>query len=253
MYDIENLIPKKIATEKIAKIKNFYEQEVDDVLTDLEGKTAPLFRRLRNAEIDHTNIQERYNLGKFICFLAFRTPQFREHFDTLAQNTLKSKLVKQFNQKGITTIIDEFNKQNSCKVTSEEFIDSFNKIKIKAPVGSFPVILAENVKRMIPAFCSMKWHFLKSDSERYFITSDAPVVMSDPKEHDPSIVYGYGKKSIQIIFPINRKLCLLADWTGRNGYYFVNEVVVNEMNSKIAQYARRFLFSSVCYEIHVED
>jgi hypothetical protein len=251
MYDIENPIPKKIATEKIAKIKNFYEQEVDDVLTDLEGKIAPIFRRLRSTEIDLTNIQVRYTLGKFICFLAFRTPQFREHYDTLVQNTLKSKLVKQFNQKGITAVIDEFNKRTIYKVTSEEFIDSFNKIKIKAPVGSFPEILGGSVERMIPAFCSMKWHFLKPDPEYCFITSDAPVVMNDPNERDPSIRYGYGRKSIRIIFPINRRLCLLASWSGIEGYYFVNVDVVNEMNSKIAEHARRYIFSPVRYKIDV--
>jgi hypothetical protein len=131
--------------------------------------------------------------------------------------------------------------------------ESFNKIKIKPPDGSFPEILGESVKRMIPAFCSMKWHFLKTDSEMFFITSDAPVVMNDPNEKDPSIRYGYAKKGIQIIYPINKKLCLLAAWTGKEGYYPVNSEVVYEMNSKIAEHAQKYLFSPICYEMHVEE
>ena len=231
-----------------------YDKIVDDVLTDLESITAPIFRSLRNTDVDFTNIQDRYKFGKFICFLTFRTPQFQQHFDILVQNTVKTKFVEHFNEKGgPKAIVDEFHKRTGHYITPAEFIDSFNKIKIRPPDGSYPELLGESVKRMIPAFCSMKWHFLKSDSEMLFITSDAPVIMNDPNEKDPSIRYGYAKKGIQIICPINKRLCLLAGWTGKEGYYHVNKDVVKEMNSKIAEQAKKYLFSPIRYEMHVEE
>ncbi len=254
VYDLEeSKTPKRIVIKNVAKIKNFYEQVVDDALTDIEGKVAPLFRKLRNGDLDLTNIQEKYDFGKFVCFLTFQTPRFREDFEILVQNTLKSKLVEQFNQRGTRAVVDDLNERTNNKWTSKEFIDSFNKIKIKPPVGSFPEILGESLKRMIPKFCVMKWHFLRSDSERCFITSDAPVVMHNPNNKDPFVRYGYAERAIQIIFPINRTLCLLAGWTGKDGYYVVNRDVVQEMNTKIAQHARRFLFSPIQYDIEIEE
>ncbi|MBI3365306.1 MAG: DUF4238 domain-containing protein, partial [Ignavibacteriae bacterium] len=220
-YDLENPRPTQVATTRIAKIKNFYllvqdasvNTGLDDALKHFESEVAPVFRKLRVEEMSFGETKKRYIFGRFVCFLAFRTPQFRNHLNILFQNKMKTKLMDHYNKMGGTKALEtDLKNQLDQDITVEEFIESFNKIRIQPKSNALQFFLVESAKRMIPAFCGMKWHFLRSDSDESFITSDAPVVMHNPENRDPSIRYGYLQKSIQIIFPVNRSLCLVATW-----------------------------------------
>jgi uncharacterized protein DUF4238 len=106
-------------------------------------------------------------------------------------------------------------------------------------------MMFEGAKQMIPHFCTMRWHFLRSGADRFFLTTDAPVVFYDPNNDDPFFRPGILQKTVQIFFPVNKQLCLVATRKGREGYYLADKDVVRETNNKIAGAAERFLFSLI--------
>jgi hypothetical protein len=260
VYDIENPVPKKIRTNRIAKIKNFYrlfedgsiDDSLDKALQYFESEVAPIFRKLRREDISLENIHSRYKLGRFISFLLARTPQFREHINLFFQNNTKAGLIDYLNTNvNVEKELQMLNEGRRQRITKQEFVSSFNKLKINLAPGSFQFVLIESAKRMIVPVCSMKWLLLRSNEAFPFVTSDAPVVVDNPEATDPSVWYGYEKRTAKVIFPMNRNLCLLTAWTGREGYYKVDEDVVFDMNSKIASHAMRYLFSPIQYPISV--
>jgi hypothetical protein len=262
LYDLENPTPKLVATTRIAKIKNLYSLEdngsavnaLDEALKHFESEVAPIFRSLRTGEASFAERKRRYVLARFICFLACRIPQFNQNINILFQNKQKSRLIEYFGKDlGWDNVLKKLEEQTGHKFTLKEFLDSFNKMKIWLKPSAFHYLLLESAKRMIPPLGAMKWHFLRSNPDSFYITSDAPVVMVDPNETDPTVRYGYVRKSIQIIVPINRNLCLLAAWAGKEGYYQVTEEVVSEMNTKIADHAMRYLFSPIQFKISVTE
>jgi hypothetical protein len=260
LYDKENPAPRLVATSRIAKIKNLYSLEqdgsiddsLDDALKHVESEAAPLFRSLRTEQVSFIDLKKRYIFGRFVCFLACRIPQFRRNISILFQNRMKSRFVEALNKAGgQESLLRKLDRNTGQSWTAAEFLDWFNRMKIELKPGPFQYVLLESAMRMIPPFCSMNWHFLKSDSDKYFVTSDAPVVMYNPEAPNASIRYGYLQKTIEIIFPVNKSLCLIACWTGREGYYFVNKDVVQEMNEKVGDAAERYLFSPVRCDITV--
>jgi len=262
VYDKNKPVPRLQSAGKVAKKNNLYsffdpngvDNVLEEALSKIESSAAPLFRRLQREDVEFTNVGERYTFGKFVSFLAYRTPQFNRHLHILAQNLAKGKLINHFEKKGgLQVAVEEFNKKTGYQVTPEKFLDAFNEMKIKPPKGTFQVIMFEGAKKMIPHFCTMRWHFLRSDADRFFVTTDAPVVFHDLNNDDPFFKPGILQKSVQILFPVNKQLCLVATWEGREGYYLVDKDVVREINNKIAGAAERFLFSSIQqYNIRVE-
>lgn len=261
VYDKNKPVPRLQSPEKVAKKNNLYsffdphgvDNILEEALSKIESSAAPLFRRLQHEDVTFTNVDERYTLGKFVSFLAYRTLQFNRHLHILAQNLAKGKLISHFEKKGgLLVAVEDFNKKTGYQVTPEKFLESFNKMKIKPPKGTFQVMMFEGAKKMTPHFCTMKWHFLRSDADRYFITTDAPVVFHDPNNDDPFFKPGIFQKSVQILFPVNKQLCLVATWKGREGYYLVNEGVVGEINNKIAGAAESFLFSPIQCDVRLE-
>jgi hypothetical protein len=261
VYDKDKPTPRLQSPAKVAKKNNLYSlfdrhrvgNVFEEALSKIESSAASLFRRLQHEDVVFTNVDERYTFGKFVSFLAYRTPQFNRHLHILAQNLAKGKLIKHFEKKGgLQVAVEEFNKKTGYQDTPEKFLDSFNKMKIKPPKGTFQLMMVEGAKKLIPHFCTMRWHFLRSAADNFFVTTDAPVVFHDPKNDDPFFKPGILQKSVQILIPVNKQLCLVATWKGREGYYLVDEDVVRETNNKVAGAAERFLFSPMQYDIRLE-
>ena len=262
VYDIENPIPRKISTNRIAKIKNYYrlyhqgvvDDSLDNALQHFETEAAPIFKELRGNNIPFSDVHTRYQFGRFISFLLVRTPQFKKHINILSQNKAKTRLIEKFNKDGdLKETVKKINKTGKEGFTEEEFISSFNKLKIELLPNAFQLVLLEAAKKMILSFCNMNWHFLRSEPEFAFVTSDAPVFIYNPDEKDNSIWYGYERRNSEFIFPVNRNLCLITTRNRKEGYFNTNKDVVYDLNDKILSHALRYLFSPVQYKMKIEE
>lgn len=139
VYDIDGDEPKRKSPKNIAKGTHIYSfldengaaYSLEEALGQFESEVAPIFKTLRDQEFSFKNVKDRNTLGKFICFQAFRTPQFREHFEIFTQNSVKSQLVKYFKERGgIQSVLNEL-KERGIDSTPENFLYSFNKMTIK--------------------------------------------------------------------------------------------------------------------------
>lgn len=262
VYDKNKPIPRKQSPGKVAKENHFYsilgnggiDNVIEDSLAKIESATAPVFKSLEHHDNQFYTPLERYVFGRFICFLAVRTPQFNRHFHILAQNAAKTRLIEHFEKKGgLEVVVEEFNRRAKSKTTPGKFLESFNGLKIRPPKGSFQVLMGEAAIRIIPYFCTMKWLFLRSERGVSFITSDAPVLFHDPSNHTPFFKPGILQKTVQIYFPVNRQLCLLASWEGDGGYRVAEPNLVSDINAKIALESERCLFSPFPCDFGVKE
>ncbi|MCL4511236.1 MAG: DUF4238 domain-containing protein [Bacteroidetes bacterium] len=160
-YDTENQTLRKIATSKVAKIKNYYRlydngvihDALDDALCHFESEAAPIFRRLRDETLEFNDVHLRYQFGRFVCFLLVRTPQFQQHTRLHFQNQAKSRLIEHLSKdNNLEKAVAELNKKGSGGFTEREFIEGFNKLKINLHPGPFQLVLLKSAQRMILHF-----------------------------------------------------------------------------------------------------
>lgn len=86
--------------------------------------------------------------------------------------------------------------------------------------------------------CAMRWQFLKTSTDQFFVTSDTPVVLGE----------GFGLEHSQavVLFPISSHVTLWASWNGaqelavaeatENEIYLVNSFMVRHAHAEV--YAR---------------
>jgi hypothetical protein len=257
VFDKNNPSIRKQKSIKIARKNNLYtiihsggiDFSLENMLGNTESDAAPIFKRIRSSSAPPLDTEERYLLARFISFLAFRTPQFKKHLNVIVQNIVKSHAVEEINNRGgIPTLLRELQSSIGIEVSPEKFISVFNSIKLQPPEGTFQLLMIKAAERMIPYLCSMNWSFLRCTGKCHFITSDSPVIMSNPNVKDLHFRYGYRQKEVEIIFPINRELCLLAFWSGKAFDSMIDGDRVSAINSSIANYAERYLFSPLFFK-----
>jgi hypothetical protein len=101
--------------------------EVEDRLSDLETQVSKIYDGVIKLQLQIHNKEIRYLFGKFICFMYNRTPKSREHTRILLQNIMKSKFVEMVNKEGG---LKNYLKKHNKNWRTEEFLESFNKMKI---------------------------------------------------------------------------------------------------------------------------
>ena len=95
----------------------------------------------------------------------------------------------------------------------------------------------------------MGWTFLRSQPPDYFITSDAPYFMVDPKI-DPETwrtmgTSGLGSKRVEVTLPITRDVAFTAGWHGQGEQRLepASRWLVSQINYRTGLAARRLLIA----------
>ena len=90
----------------------------------------------------------------------------------------------------------------------------------------------------------MKWAFLETTNDEYFLTSDNPLYYMDPSYKLGSF-YGVGlmNKKLEVTFPLSRNLALLATWEGLTGYHQANSSIRKIINWRTIISAQNFVIS----------
>lgn len=219
-----------------------YPNEIEDRLAEIEADVKFVFNDLINSDLSFKDFEKKYLWCKFLSFMNNRTVKSREHFRILASNIVKSKLFKEINSNGG---INKFLKKHGKSFSPEEFVDFVNSTKIIPPKEIFLELMIQSSKQMIPLIALRNWLFLVPKSgNRYFITSDFPMFLFDPKVDYRVFVPGILDKETDIIFPITPKLCFYASNKVDNGLIEIEDDQVTGLNRTILGNCNKYIFSN---------
>jgi len=92
-------------------------------------------------------------------------------------------------------------------------------------------LMLPQIAAMLPALRSMNMARFHTDDALGFITSDAPVIIGDPK-HNPAWLSGVRLMSptVEIYLPIAPSLCAVLQRTGTSGIHPADKSFVDEVN-----------------------
>jgi len=87
-----------------------------------------------------------------------------------------------------------------------------------------------------PIICAMNWRFFIAKPPDYFITSDYPLALINPKVRHP----GLAQEHVELSLPLSRSVALFATWNAepRRTWFDANTRQVRAMNLRTATYAR---------------
>jgi len=237
--------PKNIGFQNYfysVKVEEEISSIIEDGLAEIESEVAALFLQIINGRTKISDLKERYNFGRFICFLNYRTVKADTIFNILNQNVLKDAFVDQMNHEGG---VEEYLNKHGKDWSPERFVDSFNKMKLKLPKEMKLHLMINAAARMIPSLCVRKWSFLKVHSNSIpFITSDHPVILYNANCPQDNFMPGYYLKETEIFFPISPEICFYASFSTKEGTQLISNEEVIKINTKINEFANQYLFSN---------
>jgi len=215
-YDLK-LINGQITTI----VEDFFKYKIED-------PSIPVLRKILKQSL--INDEERLQFSNFIYFSLARVPNFLNYMSWFYKNTainnqdttpLKDPLEDYIRDEGVTTL---------------EF-------------------MIEMADIFVPLINSMNWQFYLAPKNKYFVTSDNPVILNDPTQKgiSPSLM-GWNNPNIQLTFPLDSSMCLLATW-GRKRRDFIkaDSGFIRAINFRTVFFATRYVFSSRPIEVPLID
>ena len=260
-YDNEGEAPRSAITEKTSVETHFYSLErddgtmdttIDDYITDVEDKAAPIYRNLLNGVIPDQN-QEKADFSTFLAIMYFRTTAMRKLNAELYAMLLQTKIYA-------TATHDEAFKARVQKYEEEtgKAISEEDQSKLRAamidPSDYFldipkeqTIIAMKHADALMDVFFKMKWSVLEA-KHHFFITSDNPVIKKvDKKSCHP--IYGgdgFANKTVEVTFPLSPKRLLLLSWQDSvDSILEIPRDYVKNENEARALHSDKYLYSHI--------
>lgn len=243
VYGHESKKWKKKSPKNIASKPNFYSfidqegkkrDEIEKGLSTIEGKTASIYRN-KICTRQQLTIQEKATIAEFIVLMVTRVPSFH--------NTIDSSVCK------LTKILLEMYKARpeAAKKFKEEYERDIGR---KLPEDfderkSFILKMMISLTEIAKIIFNMTWTFIHTTEKAWFITSDSPFNMRNPKSNSPWYGHGLAYQDIEVTIPLSRQICLLATWKkGLWPHIDVPQLVVEELNHDRIEASDKFIISS---------
>lgn len=221
---------------------------IDDALTLLEGKVAPLIKKLTITNYLKLTNGEKILLSCFISFLHLRNLSSKERLKNIYLEITKQVITK-------TTQNREFFKKHIKKagiiIGGEKEIEEFRKFLLEkkdelyfSDDSYFIVKSLALAQDIAPVISFKEWNILESDSSRVFVTSDNPVSLIRPR--DLPKFNGVGFINGLITIPLSPKRCLfLKNEKSSKNITRVNRKYVDFINRHTAFYSHRYIYSNI--------
>lgn len=236
---------KPKAPDNVAKKPDYYavtradgtkDQSRENTLAELEGIVAPILRRLPQAE--NLNPEEAAALVFFAGTMLLRPPVVH---DDVERGVLVPQLAEFVEAKWKRIRQDPAALRTSLEACARETgdhrvltlgADHFDlrryqlKLNREFVVDSAFVIAPD----ILNVLAQMRWRLLRSAS-RFFITSDRPVHIVDPRA-DGRARHGLLSPGAMFTLPLTREVLLLGDWEGppEMSWAGITEAGVRDMN-----------------------
>jgi hypothetical protein len=240
-YEHESKKWKKKSPKNIASKPDFYSfvdqkgkrrDEIEKGLSIIEGKTASIYRnKIYNGQ--YLSNQEKATIAEFIAFMVTRVPKFHNLIDS-SVSELTTRMMEMYKTRpeAAKKFKEEYERDIGKKLP-EEFDESRldpSKYKINAS-KSFILKMMVSLTEIAKIIFNMSWTFLHTTGKAWFITSDNPFSMRNPKSNSPLYGHGLMSQDIEVTIPLSKQICLLATWKkGLWPHIDVPQLVVEELN-----------------------
>ncbi len=254
-YDRAGSAPRLVSTRKVAAENYYYSQQtrsgqrdhsLEQALSDLEGAVAPLLDRLL---LDDPNLrsEEAAPLACFMGLLYTRGPRFRALSSSLVSGVARAHAEHlAADEQRVRASLDAYRSSagQHPKLTPERILAFLRsgKYKIKADGTVLLQTMIECGSRIAQVLLRLRWAVLHAPSGAFFVTSDAPLVLTAPTGHLRAS-NGFSAPGAEITLPIDPLHCLLLTHSGASGHCGVDSATVRELNTRTFDAAVRFGFS----------
>jgi len=268
VFDKKSLDIKLISIENVAVGKWFYDRDnsIENKLSNIENTVDRIFSKIiRTRRLDNIRLEERSNLDEFIVLQDYRTPNSRNQYEIIYQESLKLFINAMKNGKiDENTLPDGMPKAiwKNMPPPRENFIkflqvikedqDYFTEFNKESAIRVTNMIISGILPSGIKIFSKLKLRLFKNASNIDFYTSDHPVCrynqyMMDSFSHITINGIGYNSVGIQFFYPLTPKLCLVFEDEKVYGMYedvtIVDHEFVNFVNARIIQNSKRWIYS----------
>jgi len=256
IYGTDDRRWRRRAPKNVAAETDYYiHDSVEAGLSGLESIAATVIREkvLAGVTLDD---EARYGFAMFVATMMMRVPAMHEHVGDfltelfgLMQATLHQAMVEDPSR--LEALKEECRRETGkCDFQDArpEHLDPANA-RITATHTAALGMSFSALTDAAEMLARMGWTFIRSQSPHYFITSDAPYFMADPKI--PPAMWrtmgtgGLGSPRIQVTLPVTRDVAFMAGWhgEGERRVESASRRLVSEINYRSGLCARRFLIA----------
>ncbi len=255
VYEHESKKWKKKSPKNIASKPDFYSfvdqedkrrNEIEKGLSTIEGKTASIYRN-KIFTRQQLTIQEKATIAEFIVLMVTRVPSFHNIIDSSVCELTKI-LLEMYNARpeAAKKLKEEYERDIGKKLP-DDFDESWfdhSRYKINAS-KSFILKMMVSLTEIAKIIFNMTWTFIHTTEKAWFITSDSPFNMRNPKSNSPWYGQGLMYQDIEVTIPLSRQICILATWKkGLWPHIDIPQLVVEELNHDRIVASDKFIISS---------
>jgi hypothetical protein len=231
-----------------------YSNSIEQEFSKIEANVGRIMKKLSNNDFNLDD-KEIADIVLYMSYLRARIPATRDSISAPITNERRLLLKMLANNEAL------FNQEksdiqeglgNGKEITFKEFQEYINQNLHKIDLGPSQ---NENIKNMLVAaeelysmLIRMKWIFLISPKDYYFITTDRPVF---PFINNWKMPYppGFAFKDVEVYFPLTPNLCILGSYRDlENTVYKVSGDMVNSINSRIILNSYRHIYLSINWD-----
>lgn len=255
IYKYESRKWEKKAPRNIACKPDFYTvigqqgkrwDGIEDALSVVEGKTASVYRsKVYNREFLES--EEKAVIAEFVALMMVRVPRFLNMIDSLMSKALTRMMRICFARPEGIKELKKWYKKSKGKEMPENFDMSRldpSRYKISISKSFLLKMIIKPIRQVANIIYSMTWTFLHTTEQAWFITSDSPFFMWNPKSKLAWYGHGLIFPDIEVSVPFSRQICLLATWKKKMPEHIdVGQDAVKVLNYNRIVASEKFLIS----------
>ncbi|HEY7402813.1 MAG TPA: DUF4238 domain-containing protein [Candidatus Angelobacter sp.] len=222
----------------------------EDMLLRIESVAAPIIRKIGNPQYQLTR-QLAGNLYMFVAFMFARVPSMREYSDQISSAVAKKTHLEYARDKArfhASCATFESSSGKSLGIDYEELRQHFLKGNYEFVQSSVAFNLGtmfDSAFHVLDQLMTFNYEILYAPPAHFFLTSDAPVMTVKPDgDGMGSVGVGFGWDGVEVIFPLNRRACLLLRREEHMRSHVISERALESINNLTMHCADRFVFSA---------
>lgn len=245
ILDRKETIGKPVSPKTQGFRRNYYSQELEDKLADVESPSSILIRKLSDSFFFEISEQDREILSLFLATLFWRVPSRDDIYYQHSKNSINdSSFFKEDSEilksNGYSeSAIDEIERELKIKFSSEEHYDEMIINWIDNPKES----------EIYKWFLSVPYKFVRiAKNNREFITGDNPVCISSFPNVDNKVeIRKTGFINATAKIPICKNLMLICDprlELNSSISYCLSDSDIDSLNDQVAMSCEHFIIGS---------
>lgn len=214
---------------------------VEDTLANIESQFSTIHQEKISKYIPLTP-QERAAVAIFVATTMTRTKQFRQllekFFGEMHEKMERMKALPEEVKRKIATL--PVHQDNGTLTLTGEDVAA-----IHDDIGSFhSQMVIDDIEELAPIIYDMSWSFVVPVNDDHFLTSDAPLVLTNPTIPRSILGVGLDQKDVELTLPLSSSIALLAGWKLKNeAYTKVPTEVIKEINRRTATHASELIIA----------